>query len=62
VLLIVITFQKTIYNPAKHVALVDHGQAWYLEHLGIWLAISLGLLYGALLIFSHLEDNFAEEI
>ncbi len=62
VLLIVISFQKVIYNPAKDVALIDHGQLWYLEHLAIWLAISIGMLYGALRIFSRLEDNFAEEI
>jgi len=62
VLLIVITFQKMIYNPAKDVALIDHNQGWYLGHLGIALAVSVAVLYGALVIFSHLEDNFAEEI
>lgn len=62
VLLIVITFQKVIYNPAKGVALIDHPQSWYLGHLGLALAVSVALLYGALVIFSRLEDNFAEEI
>ena len=62
VLLIVITFQKVIYNPAPGVALIDHTQLWYLGHLSIWLVLSVAMLYGALRIFSRLEDNFAEEI
>ncbi|HRW36322.1 MAG TPA: ABC transporter permease [Aquihabitans sp.] len=65
---VVISFQRFLYNPdfddpaEKGVLPVDHHFGWYATHLGIALAISLVLLYGALALFSRLEDNFAEEI
>jgi hypothetical protein len=34
----------------------------YATHLAVTGLVSLGLLYGALALFSRLEDNFAEEI
>lgn len=71
-LTVVISFQRTIYNPdyagtsvsAQHEAatIPDHDMSWYLTHLGIALGVSLVLLFGALWLFSRLEDNFAEEI
>ena len=67
-LTVVISFQRFIYNPnfddvhEAAVLPVDHHFGWYATHLGIALGISLLLLYGALALFSRLEDNFAEEI
>ena len=72
-LTVVISFQKMIYNPAPPTAkqladpnyipvLPDHPMSWYLTHLSIALAVSLAMLFGALALFSRLEDNFAEEI
>jgi ABC-2 type transport system permease protein len=72
-LTVVISFQRTIYAPAPPTAaqladpnyvpvLPDHPMTWYLGHLGIALAVSTVLLFGALVLFSRLEDNFAEEI
>ena len=72
-LTVVISFQKTIYNPPPPTkaqladpnfvpALPEHPMGWYLSHLGVALAVSLVLLFGALALFSRLEDNFAEEI
>jgi ABC-2 type transport system permease protein len=72
-LTVVISFQKTIYNPASPTpseladpnyspVLPDHPMSWYLTHLSIALAVSCVLLFGALWLFSKLEDNFAEEI
>jgi ABC-2 type transport system permease protein len=67
VLTCVITFQRTLYNPNFHDAdeklvLQPHPYTWYLTFLAIDAAVSLLLLYGALALFSRLEDNFAEEI
>jgi len=73
VLTVVITFQKTLYNPAPPTAaqmadpnfvpaLPPHNMGWYATHLAVTGLVSLGLLYGALSLFSRLEDNFAEEI
>ncbi len=42
--------------------LPNTGLVWYAEVLGILLAVSLVLLFVALVIFGRLEDNFAEEI
>ncbi|MCU1371031.1 MAG: type transporter [Ilumatobacteraceae bacterium] len=71
-LTVVISFQRTIYNPdysgtsesALHEAdtIPNHPMSWYLTHLSIALGVSLVLLFGALALFSKLEDNFAEEI
>ena len=72
-LTVVVSFQKTIYNPAPPTkeqladpafipALPEHPMSWYLTHLSIALAVSFVLLFGALWLFSKLEDNFAEEI
>jgi len=64
---VVVSFQRMLYNPDwsdPHEAAVlpPHHMSWYLTHLGIALGVSLVLLYGALALFSRLEDNFAEEI
>jgi len=67
-LTVVISFQRFFYNPnfddphEAAVLPVDHHFGWYATHLAIALAASLVLLYGALALFSRLEDNFAEEI
>jgi ABC-2 type transport system permease protein len=57
----IITFQKAIYNPTDD-TVPTFGAGWYLMILGITAAASAVLLIGALVVFSHLEDNFAEEI
>ncbi len=73
VLTVVITFQRTLYNPAPPTAeqtadpnfvpvLPPHDAGWYVTHLLVTGAVSLVLLFGALMLFSRLEDNFAEEI
>jgi len=73
VLTVVITFQRTLYNPAPPTSaqladpnyvpvLPEHPMSWYAMHLAIAGAVSLLLLYGALALFSRLEDNFAQEI
>lgn len=73
VLMVVITFQQTLYNPAPPTAadlanpnyipiLPAHSVGWYATVLGVLLVVSVLLLYGALVLFSRLEDNFAEEI
>ncbi|HZR14767.1 MAG TPA: ABC transporter permease [Acidimicrobiia bacterium] len=71
---VVITFQRALYNKATVVTfdsagtryvtkiLPNTGLVWYAEVLGILLAVSLVLLFVALVIFGRLEDNFAEEI
>ena len=72
-LTVVVTIQRTLYNPApltaaqradpNHVPILpEHPMGWYLTHLGITALVSLGLLYFALWLFSRLEDNFAQEI
>jgi ABC-2 type transport system permease protein len=66
-LIVVVSFQRTLYNPdfsdpSQASTMPDHTMGWYLMLLGIWTAISLVLLGGALWLFSRLEDNFAEEI
>jgi ABC-2 type transport system permease protein len=66
-LTVVVAFQRTLYNPdfaqeSQASTMPDHAMSWYLAHLGIALGASLVLLYGALALFSRLEDNFAEEI
>lgn len=73
VLTVVVTFQRTLYNPADPTpaeladpnfipAIPPHDMGWYLTHLAVTGVVSLVLLYGALALFSRLEDNFAEEI
>ncbi|MGI8710626.1 MAG: ABC transporter permease [Acidimicrobiales bacterium] len=67
VLTVVITFQRTLYNPdygdsEERLVLPAHPYGWYVTHLAVAGAVSLVLLYGALALFSRLEDNFAEEI
>ena len=69
VLTIVITFQRALYNPnyknrsgSEYQVLPPHPYSWYVTHLAVSGAVALVLLYGALALFSRLEDNFAEEI
>lgn len=71
-LTVVITFQRALYNPPPPTAaqladpttqiLPPHGTGWYVSHLSVSLVAALVLLYGALALFSRLEDNFAQEI
>ena len=73
VMTVVVTFQKTLYNPAAPTraqladpafvpAIPPHEIGWYVTRLLATGGVSLLLLYGALVLFSRLEDNFAEEI
>lgn len=72
VLTVVVTFQRFLYNPADptpeqladpaSMTLPPHDMGWYISHLAVTGLVSLVLLYGALVLFSRLEDNFAEEI
>ncbi|MCU1357172.1 MAG: type transporter [Acidimicrobiales bacterium] len=67
ILTVVITFQRTLYNPNygdenEKLVLPAHPYSWYITFLAIDAAVGLVLLYGALALFSRLEDNFAEEI
>lgn len=73
VLTVVVTFQRILYNPADPTAadlaneqyipvLPIHPASWYVTHLLVAGAASLVLLFGALVLFSRLEDDFAEEI
>lgn len=64
---VVISFQRFLYNPdyanPKEAAVLPaQPMSWYLTNLGIAAAVSLVLLFGSLVLFSRLEDNFAEEI
>lgn len=61
-LTVVITFQRTLHDPANPEVLPLHDAGWYVTHLAVTGAVCLVLLYGALRLFSRLEDNFAEEI
>ena len=51
---------KAALNEAATIP--EHPMSWYLTHLSIAGGVSLVLLFGALALFSRLEDNFAEEI
>jgi len=73
ILTVVITFQRTLYNPTPMTAaqkadpayipvLPEHNMGWYVAHLSAAGVTSLILLYGAFALFSRLEDNFAQEI
>lgn len=67
VLTIVVTFQRFLYNPDFSLpneagVLPNHPMSWYVSHLAVTGLASLVLLYGALALFSRLEDNFAQEI
>lgn len=67
---IVLVFQRAIYNATTPIGkdgtpipvLPDVGAGWYLGHLAIVGALSLGLFLLALNVFSRLEGNFAEEL
>lgn len=64
---VVISFQRFLYNPDysdpnEAAVLPAHPMTWYAAHLAAAGLVSLVLLYGALALFSRLEDNFAEEI
>ena len=49
-------------DPAFVPAIPPHEIGWYVTRLLATGGVSLLLLYGALVLFSRLEDNFAEEI
>ena len=73
VIICVVTFQRVLYNPTAPTkaqladptytaVLPPHPAVWYLKHLGLAGLVGLVLLYFSLLIFSRLEDDFAEQI
>lgn len=73
VIICVVTFQRVLYNPAAPTkaqlrdpnytaVLPPHPAIWYLKHLGLAGLVGLVLLYFSLMIFSRLEDDFAEQI
>ena len=67
IIVVVVSFQRMLYNPdysdpQEKAVLPNHPYSWYLGHLAIAGLGSLIVLYVALVIFSRLEDNFAEEI
>ena len=57
---VLVKIDETSYQGGKNGD--NHPMSWYLTHLSIALAVSCVLLFGALWLFSKLEDNFAEEI
>ena len=69
---IVMTFQRVFYNvtdahstvapygPIKVMA--TYGIHWYVASDLIVLAVSLVMLFGAMIVFGRLEGNFAEEL
>jgi ABC-2 type transport system permease protein len=62
---IVIAYQRAIYNQVRNgstALLPDESVWWYLRNVGIVLAVSTALLYGALMVFSRLEGDFAEDL
>ena len=64
---VVVSFQRFLYNPdyskpTEAGVLPEHPMSWYLTHLSLAAAVSVVLLFGSLVLFSRLEDNFAEEI
>lgn len=63
---IVLAFQRVLFNSQfgdkPPAALPDSSFWWYLRNLGIVMALSAVLLWIALMWFSRLEDNLAEEI
>lgn len=63
VMIVVLTFQQAIYNPAPG-QITEHVESigWFLGVLGITGAVGLVALFGALVLFGRLEDNLGEEI
>lgn len=62
---ILITFQRIFYNKvsAGPIPILPDGSVWwYLRNLTIVGVASTVLLFGALVLFGRLEDDFAEEI
>ncbi|MGP8064838.1 MAG: ABC transporter permease [Acidimicrobiales bacterium] len=67
---VVIAFQRAIYghvfvkitgNP-HYVVLANYPYHFFLELLGGLLVVSIGLFFGAMLIFGRISGNFAEEL
>lgn len=58
---IVLTFQRALYNRTLPVLTTD-GAKWYLYQLLLVMAFSIALLLVAMVVFSRLEGNFAEEL
>jgi ABC-2 type transport system permease protein len=58
---IVLTFQRALYNRTAPV-LTSDGAKWYGYQLLLVLAFSIVLLLVAMIVFSRLEGNFAEEL
>lgn len=59
-------FQRALYNRVTDNAgnniIPDEGPWWYVRNLGIVLAVSILLLYLALVLFGKRDGDFAEEI
>jgi len=53
---------KSVHLPIPHGVMASYGIHWYLAADLAVLAISLVLLFGALVVFGRLEGNFAEEL
>jgi ABC-2 type transport system permease protein len=61
--IVVLTFQRAIYNPDPGLLLeTDKSIAWFAGMLAISGLVALCALVGALLVFGRLEDNLGEEI
>ena len=66
---IVLNMQRAIWGRTHGSAkdgspllIPDNSQWWYLGILGVVAVVSVGLIYGAIKVFDHLEGNFSEEI
>jgi ABC-2 type transport system permease protein len=66
---VVVTMQRAIYKQpyvdtaqGKTLILADPGYVWYLEHLGISLAIAAVLFVIGLRSFRRRSADFAEEL
>ena len=73
VIICVVSFQRVLYNPSPPTkadlanpdytaVLPPHPAGWYFEHLALAGLVGIVLLYVSLMIFSRLEDDFAEQI
>ncbi len=63
ILIVVLTFQKAIYDPDPGVVtMVAHSHGWYLGVLAVSGVAALATAVGSLHLFGRLEDNLGEEI
>ncbi len=66
---VIATMQRAVYktpyttvNGKQQLILADPGYVWYLEHLGIALAIGIVLLVLGRSVFRRMSSDFAEEL